>query len=255
MKRSTIFHNRLIQRAGAIALALLFWQILALLVGQSFLLPSPFSVAQRLFGIWLEPGFWPTVWHSFWRIVLGFLIALVCGLVFGSLAGRFSVLEILLEPFALMVRSVPVASFIVIFLIWLSSDRLSIFIPFLMTLPVVYTNVLQGVKSVDTQLRECVQVFHLSLSRRIRYLWLPQLKPFLHSACGVGLGLSWKSGIAAEIIGIPSGSIGRMFYDAKIYLNTTELFAWTVIVVLVSVLFEKLFLSLLNMGYRRFVYD
>jgi NitT/TauT family transport system permease protein len=77
------------------------------------------------------------------------------------------------------------------------------------------------------------------------------MKPYLLSACGVSLGISWKAGIAAEIIGIPSGSIGQMFYNAKIYFNTVDLFAWTVIVVLVSVLFEKFFLALLGAFFGR----
>ena len=98
---------------------------------------------------------------------------------------------------------------------------------------------------------EAVKVFRLSWPNRVLYLWLPQLKPYLLSACGVSLGISWKAGIAAEIIGIPAGSIGRMFYDAKVYFNTVDLFAWTVIVVVISVLFEKGFLALLRAGFRK----
>ena len=159
--------------------------------------------------------------------------------------------ETLFRPYAVMIKSVPVASFIVICLIWLSSARLSVFISFLMVLPVMYSNVLHGIKSADRDLLEAAAIFRLSWKRRLLYLWLPQLKPFLMSACSVGLGLSWKAGIAAEIIGIPDGSIGRMFYDAKVYFNTVDLFAWTVIVVLISILFERLFLALLKAGYRR----
>lgn len=243
------------QRAVAIAAALLLWQIASLWVGQQFLLPSPLAVARRLGSIWLEAGFWTTVWHSFWRIVTGFLLALFLGTLCGTLAGHWRAVELLLEPFAVTMRSVPVASFIVIFLIWFSSDRLSLFIPLLMVFPVVYSNVLAGIKSIDPQLRECAQLYGLSFPRRLRFLWLPQLRPFLVSASGVGLGLAWKSGIAAEVIGIPPGSIGRMFYNAKVYFNTTDLFAWTVIVVLVSVLFEKCFLLLLRLLFGRLYHD
>ena len=156
------------------------------------------------------------------------------------LAGRFPLFEILFRPWAVMIKSIPVASFIIICLIWMSSARLSIFISFLMVLPIIYSNVLQSIHSVDRQMLEAVKVFRLSWPQTgALYLWLPQLKPYLLSACGVSLGISWKAGIAAEIIGIPAGSIGRMFYDAKVYFNTVDLFAWTVIVVVISVLFEK----------------
>ena len=145
-----------------------------------------------------------------------------------------------------MIKSIPVASFIIICLIWMSSEQLSVFISFLMVLPILYNNVLQGVRSADQQLLEAVRIFRLSWPKRLLYLWLPQIKPYLLSACTVSLGISWKAGIAAEIIGIPSGSVGRMFYDAKVYFNTVDLFAWTVVVVVVSVLFEKGFLALLK---------
>lgn len=85
--------------------------------------------------------------------------------------------------------------------------------------------------------------------RRLLYIYLPQLQPFLLSACSVALGMSWKAGIAAEVIGIPSGSIGEQLYEAKVYLSTADLLSWTVVIVLVSVLFEKLFITLLKRAF------
>lgn len=222
-----------------------------MLVAQQILLPAPLNVVTRLFTLCQEAATWRAVWHTLWRIVLGFLLAFLIGSLCGALAGRYSLVEILLEPFAVTIRSVPVASFIVIFLIWLSAERLSIFIPMLMVLPMVYGNVLEGVKTIEPPLQECASVFSMPFARRLRFIWLPHLRPFLLSAASVGVGLAWKSGIAAEILGIPAGSIGRKFYDAKIYFETTELFAWTVMVVLLCVLFEKIFLVLMDRFFRR----
>lgn len=243
--------KNLLQRAGAVLLALAVWQALAMSVGQQLLVPSPLSVLVRLSNIWQESGFWSTVWFTLRKIIAGFLLGLGFGLGLGALAGRFPLFEILFRPWAVMIKSVPVASFIIICLIWMSSARLSVFISFLMVLPILYTNVLQSIRSVDKQLLEAVKVFGLSWPKRVLYLWLPQLKPYLLSACTVSLGISWKAGIAAEIIGIPAGSIGRMFYDAKVYFNTVDVFAWTVIVVVISVLFEKGFLALLKGAFGR----
>lgn len=243
--------NRFWPRLGSAVLALLLWQGAALALGQQLLLPGPLSVAERLLSLWALGNTWLTVMFTLRRIIQGFFLALLAGGVLGVLAGRYPLLELLLWPFAVTVKTVPVASFIVICLIWLSADRLSIFIPFLMVLPVVYTNILQGVREIPRELSECALIFRLPWRRRLLYLWLPQLRPYLLSACGIGLGLAWKAGIAAEIIGIPAGSIGSMFYEAKIYFDTTQLFAWTVTVVAVSVLFEKLFLTLLQWLFGR----
>lgn len=244
-------YKNILQRAGAVLLALAVWQILAMNVDQQLLVPTPLSVVLRLGTIWQEADFWATVWFTFRKIVAGFLLGLGFGLGLGALAGRFPLFEILFRPWAVMIKSIPVASFIIICLIWMSSSQLSVFISFLMVLPIIYTNVLQSVRSADQQLLEAVGIFRLSWPKRVLFLWLPQLKPYLLSACTVSLGISWKAGIAAEIIGIPVGSIGRMFYDAKVYFNTVDLFAWTVIVVVISVLFEKGFLALLEWAFGR----
>lgn len=244
-------YKNILQRAGAVLLALAVWQILAMNVDQQLLVPTPLSVVLRLGTIWQEADFWATVWFTFRKIVAGFLLGLGFGLGLGALAGRFPLFEILFRPWAVMIKSIPVASFIIICLIWMSSSQLSVFISFLMVLPIIYTNVLQSVRSADRQLLEAVGIFRLSWPKRVLFLWLPQLKPYLLSACTVSLGISWKAGIAAEIIGIPVGSIGRMFYDAKVYFNTVDLFAWTVIVVVISVLFEKSFLALLKWAFGR----
>ena len=242
--------KKTIQRAGAIFFALALWQFAAMSLDQSMLLVSPLKVLARLFTIWLEEGFFSTVWFSFRRIALGFLLGFLLGVLLGIPAGRFSWLETLLWPFVITIKSVPVASFVIISLIWLSSGELSVFISFLMVFPVIYSNVLEGIKSTDRRMTEMAELYGLPFGKRLLYIHTPRLKPFLMSGCSVALGLSWKSGIAAEVIGIPDGSMGEMLYESKIYFNTADLFAWTVIIVLISVAFEKLFMKGLKILFR-----
>ena len=240
-----------LQRAGAILFALALWQIAAVTLNQNLLLVSPIKVIARLFTVWMEDGFFSTIWFSFRRIVGGFFLGFLLGLILGVLAGHFHLVETLLWPFVVTIKSVPVASFVIISLIWLSSSELSVFISFLMVFPVIYSNVLGGIQSTDRKLLEMAELYRLPFRKRLLYIHMPQLKPFLLSGCSVALGLSWKSGIAAEVIGIPNGSIGEMLYESKIYFNTADLFAWTVIIVLISLGFEKLFMKLLKILFQR----
>ena len=233
-------------KACAVVLALVLWQILSLLVGSEILLVSPFDVAKRLFALLGEEIFLPTVCFTLSRIALGFLSGMLCGTVLALAAGRFKIIETLLWPYMLTVKSVPVASFVVLALIWLTSNQLSVFISFLMVLPIVYTNLLDGIKAVDKKMLEMAEVFKMPFLRRLRYIWLPSVKPFLLSGCRIALGLAWKSGVAAELIGYPEGSVGEVLYYSKLFLNTADLFAWTVVIVLLSVAFEKLVLFLLE---------
>ena len=235
----------------AVIFALLVWQTAAVAVDQSILLVSPVDVALRMTTIWQVEGFASSIWFSFYHIAGGFLLALVSGILLAALSWRFKWVETALWPFMITVKTVPVASFVVICLIWLSAQNLSVFISFLIVLPVVYGNVLQGIKSEDGKMLEVAEIFRMPMLRRILYIHMPQLKPFILSACATALGMSWKAGVAAEIIGTPDGSIGKQLYYAKIYLDTDDLLCWTVIIVIVSVAFEKLFMLALRAAYRR----
>lgn len=235
----------------AVIFALCLWQLAAMTIDSKILLVSPVEVAVRLTTIWQTEGFWTSIWFSFYHIAGGFFLALFLGIVLAALAGRFRLIETLLWPFLVTIKTVPVASFVVICLIWLSAEKLSVFISFLIVLPVVYGNVLEGIKSEDKLMLEVGTVFRMPLLRRLLYIHLPQLKPFIMSACATALGMAWKAGVAAEIIGTPDGSIGKQLFYSKIYLDTDDLLCWTVIIVIVSVLFEKLFMLGLKSLYGR----
>ena len=240
-----------IRKLLSVALALLLWQAGAVLLDLPLLLVPPLEVLKRLLTLVQEADFWRTLFFSFSRIVLGFAIAFALGCLLGVLSGKWPLLETLLWPYVITIKTVPVASFIILSLFFLSARRLSTFISFLMVFPVIYSNVLEGIRSTDRELLEMGQVFRIPWGRRLGYIYLPHLKPFLFSACSVALGMSWKSGVAAEVIGVASGSIGEKLYESKIYFMTEDLLAWTVVIVLISVLFEKLFLRLMKAAFDR----
>ena len=230
------------QRIGAAALAVLVWQAASMAVGSALLLPSPAAVLVRLAALLPDGAFWRAVWFSFCRIAGGFGAALVLGTALAFAAGRWPAVDVLLRPYVLAVKSVPVASFIILALIWMRTSSLPLFISFLMVFPILYTNVLAGIRSADRELLEMAEVFRVPLSRRLRGVDLPQVLPYFRAAADTALGLSWKAGTAAEVIGLCSGTIGERLYTAKVYFQTADLFAWTAVIVLLSVLFEGLFL-------------
>ena len=229
-----------------ILLWLAVWQIASLAIHQDLLLVSPLTVLRTLFSLIGQAEFWTTVLYSFSRIVTGFLLAAFAGIVLATLSAASSMLRALLAPFFSVVKSIPVASFIILVLIWTGSGSLSIIISFLMVLPIFYTNLLEGILRTDKGLLEMAKVFRVPFRKRVGAIYVPEVMPYFSSASKVGLGLCWKSGIAAEVIGLPTGSIGEQLYQAKIFLSTGELFGWTIVIVLISHLFERFFLSLLG---------
>ena len=237
---------------GIRILAVLFWiavwQIASMWLGQEILLASPVSVIRRLFELIFTGDFWHSAGFSFGRIVLGFSMALILGILLAVLAFLSRTVEILVNPVLTAVKSTPVASFIILCLIWIPSRNLSVFISFLMVLPVIYTNILEGIRQTDRQILEMAKVFQVSMGRQIRYIYVSQILPYFVSACRLSLGMCWKAGVAAEVIGVPKGSIGEKLYNAKIYLETPDLFAWTIVIIVISFVFEKCFLWLVRTG-------
>ena len=247
-KQSKKRHLAWIKSAVAVAFWILIWQLIVVILdkksgnsmGGNLLVASPLETVKTLFALVQMPEFWRAVGYSFAKIASGFFLALGAGVVCAVLASVSGVVRALLNPMLRLIKAVPVASFIILALFWLSSSKnLSVLISFLMVLPVIYTNVLQGIESTDRELLEMASVFRVSVGKRIRYIYIPAVMPYFVSACSVGLGFCFKSGIAAEIIGLPANSIGERLYEAKLYLLTEELFAWTAVIVLGSVVFEK----------------
>ena len=183
---------------GIRILAVLFWiaiwQFASMYLKQEILLASPVSVIRKLFELIFSGNFWQSVGFSFVRIVTGFLLAVLLGIFLAVWA-----------------------SFIILCLIWIPSKNLSVFISFLMVLPVIYTNILEGIRQTDRKILEMAKVFRVNLRRQIRYIYVSQVLPYFLSACRLSLGMCWKAGVAAEVIGVPSGSIGEKLYNAKMF--------------------------------------
>lgn len=224
------------------------WQTTSVFIQNDIIFAGPADVVRSFFLLIPTADFWLSIGHSFAKISIGFCAAFFSGILIGCLAFRFPSLEEVLEPMILLIKSIPVASFVILALIWVGSANLSIFISFLVVFPILYVNTITGLQNADSKLLEMAAVFSVSRSNRIRFIYLPALLPYLVSGCKVALGMSWKSGIAAEVIGVPASTIGENLYMSKIYLATADLFAWTIVIILVSALFEKLFLTLIRIS-------
>lgn len=235
------------KRAWSTVFWLLVWQgasmaLAALYPHGHLLLASPLTSLARLVSLVQTREFYQTVGASSLHILSGFLLACVLAVLLASLAARFPRAEELLAPLVAAIKAVPVASFIILALVWLPSRSLALFIAALMVFPPVYLNVLEGIRRTDRALLEMAQVFRVPFSRTLRFLYLPQVLPYFRSAVSTALGLCWKAGTAAEVIALSPGTIGERLYTAKIYFQTGDLFAWTAVIVLVSALFERIFL-------------
>ncbi|MDO4439140.1 MAG: ABC transporter permease subunit [Eubacteriales bacterium] len=175
------------------------------------------------------------------KTIGGFLLASLISIFAAFLSYYFKIIQELLDPFISLIKAIPVASYVILVLIWIrGSSYLSFVIAFLVVFPVSYINILNGLINTDKKLLELAKIFHVSFFKKLKYVYIPAIKPFLLSSFETTIGMSWKSGIAAELIGQPQNTIGYYLYQSKVFLDTADLFAWTFVIVILSYVFEKI---------------
>lgn len=221
------------------------WCLLSLFT-DPFFLPAPWVVLQALGALMQTGDFWLTVLLSVLRILLGIALALLGGCILAALTAKSLLLHHLLSPILTLCKATPVASVIFLIWLWVGDDQVPVLIAFTMALPIVWSNVQQGILQTDRRLLEMADVFALSKKDKLLAIRIPSLLPYFLAACRSAIALAWKAGIAAEVLCQPKYSIGNGIYEGKIFLETEKIYAWTVMVVLISALIEWGALSLLR---------
>ncbi len=231
-------------RITAVIVWLLIWQIVCELTGLELVLASPVKVFLSLALHLAQREFYVSAAGSFLHITAGFALAFFAACIIGAAAGRYRLLKDFLAPAVILMQSLPVASFIIILLIWFGSKNVAAYISFIVVFPMIYNGVIAGIANIDAKLVEMAQVFCISPLRRIRCIYIAQVAPYVEANLKSALGMCWKAGVSAEVIGLVSNSVGEQLYYSKLYLLTADLFAWSLAVVVVSFAFEKVFIIL-----------
>lgn len=245
--RQMIERMKAVAAVGAVAAFwLAVWVFVAALVAQPLILPGPGAVVVALLRLVCDAGTWAILAGSGARILGGLALAAVCGGLLAGISSRSRAFARLVAPALSFVKATPVACVVVLLLIWLGSARVSIAAVFLMALPGVYFSLVEGLTQADKPLE---QMFRLHGVRGWRlfcaHIWREVL-PFVLSCARAVIGMSWKAGVAAELIGMAVGTVGERIYQAKLLIETADLLAWTVLVVMASWACERVLVWLLR---------
>ena len=240
--------KRTLRKALIILGWILLWQVIAWIVHNPVFFAGPAESAAELVRQAGSAVFWKAVLGSYVRILAGFLPAAAAAWLLAYAARRFALAEEVLAPFVSFLRSVPVAAVVVVFLIWSGPEYLVFYISFMVVFPNLYANLLTGLQKTDPKMLEMARAFRMPLPVRLRCIDRPACLPYLRAAMTHAVGMSFKAGIAAEIIALPEHAIGTRLYMDKIYLNTAGVFAWMAVVVLLGFVTEKAMVSLAGAG-------
>ena len=231
-----------LKNISIISFWLIIWWLVSFFVSNHILLVGPVETFARLADLAGSTGFWLSILNSLERIVYGFSLALVFGIIIATFAGRFKLFHMVVMPFFGVIKSIPVASFTIIAIFWVGSSNLSVFIAFVTVVPIIFFNTYQGIVDTDPQLLEMAHVFKISAYKKVRYIYLRTVAPYVISSVKSGFGFAWKAGIAAELIGVAPDTIGFNLHMSRVFLQTADLFAWTFTIVILCYVIEKLML-------------
>lgn len=239
-----------IKKAAYAALALVFWmalwQIAATYIGKEVILPTPLRVGERFLALAQTAPFWRATALSLLRIMGGYALGVAAGVLLGAAMYFAKPIRILFSPFLTVVKTTPVASFILIAYFIITDTAIPVFITFLMVLPMMAASVFTSLCGTDPALLEMTRVYRFSFGKTLRTLYLPTVLPHFVGQALTALGMGWKAGIAAEVLCTPRDSIGKYLYDAKVHIETVDTFAYTLLVVLISLVLEKVLSTLAN---------
>ncbi|MCL2575368.1 MAG: ABC transporter permease subunit [Defluviitaleaceae bacterium] len=229
----------IIKKIVVAAFWFIVWDIAARIVGSSIILVGPVETFGRLFALTGTTAFWSRINYSLLRIMLGFVLSLGVGVLLAVACHNSKIIRDLITPLINVIKSIPVVSFALLAIFWISRDYMSVFIAFVTVLPIVFFNTQKGIENTDEKLIEMADVFRVGIFKKIKHIYVPLVMPFVISAAASGLGFAWKAGIAAEVIGFSRSSIGGGLHEARNFLLTADLLAWTIAIVVLAWAMEK----------------
>jgi NitT/TauT family transport system permease protein len=241
--KTSAFPNKLLLLASTVILILL-WKLISLFMGSEIILPSPESAFSALAELVRQEHFARAIFYTVRRGVLGFVLSASAALIVGIAAGENRIVYNLLKPVLTIVKTVPVLSIVLLAIIWFKTENVPVFVCFLVVFPVISANVIEGIKNVDPHLIEMAHIYRVRKKRIIFQIYLPSLIPYLLAGLSTAAGVTWKAVIAAEVLSMPRYAIGSGMQFSQLQLNTAELFAWTIIAVIISSFSEALLMAL-----------
>lgn len=222
----------------SISFLMILWKMISFFLNNELILPSPESTFLSVLSIIKHETFHGTLKATIFRGITGFLISFSIALTCGCAAGNNKLIFYLLQPLTITIKTTPVLAIILLAIIWLNTELVPAFVCFLVVFPIIYSNVTEGINSVDIKLIEMAEIYKIKKLEKLKSIYLPSITSHLIAGTSTAIGLTWKAVIAAEVICQPFNALGTKMVEAKIDLDMPALFAWTAIAIILSSISE-----------------
>ena len=235
-----------------IAVYIVIWQLLSMLVGSRLLLlPSPLDTLRSMYEIVASATGWQSIGMTFIRIIFGYVFGCVLGIGLAVLTSHFHIFEWLFNPLRSLIKTTPITSFALILLVSVVSGVVPVIVAMIVVVPMIWQTMEEAIRNRDVKLSEMAQIY-LSPWKKFCFVTLPQVMPRFYASASTALGFAWKAVITAEILALPKFGIGRQMQFHKIHIEIPELFAWTLLVIILSVILESFLKFILRKARQKY---
>lgn len=231
----------------------LIWKVSAIMINSSLLLPTPEQVIRETLSVITSNHFLHHIGITTFKGIIGLIISLFLALIIAIPAGINTTVYQFFKPYLVIIRSIPVISFILLALIWLNPPNVPVFIAILTMFPILAFSIIDGIRETQHEYLEMAIIYNLSFRTRVRQIYLPSVSGMLFSGISNAAGFGWRAIIIGEVLSQPPFGIGSEMHQAQIYLMVPTLIAWTLIAIVISYIFENLIRFIQKITTRRYV--
>lgn len=237
MKKFTIGDRSF--RAAIFFVAIGAWHLLSVIVDSGVLVPSPRSTLESLVEIASTPGFYTTLLHTAARSIGGVFAALLAAVSFGVLSKSSGLWRAVIRPMVDFLSAVPIIAIILLAIIWLEKSTVPVFVGFLVGFPITYDNILSSLDRIDRGILEMAKVYRVKKAVVFRDIYMPAMLYGFSDISNTVVSTTLKMVVAGEVLSQPELSIGANLQIQRAYLNTSGVFGWIAIILIVSNLLNK----------------
>lgn len=225
------------KKAFPFIILIILWQLLAMTVNRTVIVPYPIDVLNTMLQYGKDISFYQSVGYTLLRIVLGFICSSFIGISLAFISYHYQNMEAFLSPLVAFFQTIPQISYIIILLVWFNNTTALMIIIIFMLFPIFYTNCYNGLKGIDSDLKDVIILYHHTAFFNIKNAYLPLIKHHINAAIDTCIPLSIKVGVMSEIFVSSTYGIGKQLYLARINIDTTAIFALTFdMVIIIQVL-------------------
>ena len=183
-----------------------------------------------------------SILYSLYKMLIGYVVSILLALIIGTIAGLYKKVYVLLSPLMTTLKAIPTASLLFLFIVLAGFDNSPIYVVILVSFPILYESIVGGIVNIPSNINDAISLDGGNNIKNTLKIKLPLATNYILVGIASSFSLAFKVEIMSEVLsGSTSYGIGSSIKLSQITsTNMTPIFAWTIIAVLLMLIFDYL---------------